>query len=195
MLGEAVEWNQTINRPSSRKMRAMEIVKAQPTSYPVVRDFYNSLIDAMNAAGLIITWIKDVYPSLDFIKSSAEKGELYLCLEEDEIAAAMVLNHDCGEAYQEASWPTEAAESEVMVIHALGVHPKFGGKGIGAKMVEEAIHLARKEGQIAIRLDVLAGNEPARRIYVNCGFKSICNVQMYYENTGLADFELFELAL
>lgn len=183
------------NGQSSRKTNSMEIVKAEPMSYMTVRDFYNSLIDAMNAAGLIITWVKDVYPSLDFIKSSAEKGELYLCLEGDEIAAAMVLNHDCGEAYQEASWPTEAAESEVMIIHALGVHPIFGGKGIGAKMVEEAIRLAKEDGLKAIRLDVLEGNEPARRIYVNCGFKSICSVQMYYENTGLADFELFELAL
>lgn len=173
----------------------MEIVKAEPTSYLEVRDFYNSLIDEMNAAGLIITWVKDVYPSLEFLKTSAERGELYLCLEDGEIAAAMVLSHECGDAYRKAPWPTEASESEVTIIHALGVHPKFGGKGIGAKMVEEAIGLAKADGKKVIRLDVLEGNKPARRIYVNCGFESICNVQMYYENTGLADFELFELAL
>ena len=82
-----------------------------------------------------------------------------------------------------------------MVIHALGVHPRFGGKGLGARMVEAAIAIARESGIKAIRLDVLEGNEPARRIYLACGFESITSVQMFYENTGLANFELFELAL
>jgi ribosomal protein S18 acetylase RimI-like enzyme len=82
-----------------------------------------------------------------------------------------------------------------MVIHALGVHPRFGGRGLGGQMVEAAIALARESGIKAIRLDVLAGNDPARRIYVAHGFESVAHVQMYYENTGLADFELFELAL
>ena len=116
-------------------------------------------------------------------------------MEGDEIAAAMVLNHDANEAYRQTQWPTSASEAEVMVIHALGVHPRFGGKSLGARMVEEAIAIARESGIKAIRLDVLEGNEPARRIYLACGFESITSVQMFYENTGLANFELFELAL
>ena len=65
----------------------------------------------------------------------------------------------------------------------------------GAEMVCAAIAMARQAGMKTVRLDVLEGNEPARKVYVKCGFVSICWRQMYYENTGLAAFELFEYAL
>ena len=107
----------------------------------------------------------------------------------------MVLNGEGNTGYADAPWPTSAEGSEVMVIHALGVHPHFGGKGLGAKMVEGAMAIARSMGAKVIRLDVLKGNVHARRIYVNLGFTSVGWVRMFYENTGLADFELFEYAL
>lgn len=157
--------------------------------------FYHSLIDGRRQAGYIITWVKDVYPSSEFLRAAAENGELYFGMEDGEIAAAMALNHDANEAYRQTQWPTSVSEDEVMVIHALGVHPRFDGKGLGRKMTEEAIAIARESGIKAMRLDVLEGNEPARRIYIACGFVSVAAVQMYYENTGLANFELFELAL
>ena len=173
----------------------MNLVQAKASDFEKAREFYHSLIDEMKQAGNIITWVKDVYPSPEFLRATAEKGELYFGMEGDEVAAAMVLNHDANEAYRQTQWPTPASEDEVMVIHALGVHPRFGGKSLGARMVEEAIAIARESGIKAIRLDVLEGNEPARRIYLACGFESITSVQMFYENTGLANFELFELAL
>lgn len=149
---------------------ALEFVQAQETEYEKVRVFYHSLIDEMQRIGNIITWVKDVYPAPEFLRASAAAGDLYLGMEDGEIAAAMVLNHDANDAYRQAQWPTPAQDSEVMVIHALGVHPRFGGRGLGGQMVEAAIALARESGIKAIRLDVLAGNDPARRIYVAHGF-------------------------
>jgi len=173
----------------------MKIIRADASSYEAVRGFYHSLIDEMKSADRIVTWVKDVYPAPEFLKESAERRELYLGIEDGQIAAAMVLNCDANEGYRDASWQVDACEGEAMVIHALGVHPRFGGRGFGAEMTRYAIDVARNAGMKAIRLDVLKGNEPARRIYVSCGFEPIGWVQMYYENTGLADFELFECAL
>ena len=173
----------------------MQAIQADKTAYAQARAFYNSLIDEMQRIGNVITWVKDVYPAPEFLQAAAEAGELYFGMEDGEIAAAMVLNHEMNDAYRLAQWPTPAADSEVMVIHALGVHPRFGGRGLGAQMVEAAIDIARKSGVKAIRLDVLEGNEPARRIYLACGFAPVVKTQMYYENTGLATFELFELPL
>ena len=173
----------------------MQLEQATPAAYEQVRAFYHSLIDEMQAAGNIITWVKDVYPSPEFLRASLQAGQLYLGMEDGEIAAAMVLNSDVNDGYAGAPWKVDAADSEVLVIHALGVHPRFGGRGLGRQMTEAAIRIARESGMKALRLDVIEGNEPARRIYVNCGFYPVSQVQMYYENTGLANFELFEFAL
>ena len=40
-----------------------------------------------------IGWKKDIYPEPEFLLDSIKKGELYICVEADMIAAAMVLNH------------------------------------------------------------------------------------------------------
>ena len=173
----------------------MQLAKATPEEYDQVRSFYHSLIDEMQAAGNIITWVKDVYPSPEFLQASLQAGELYLGMEDGDIACAMVLNHEVNDGYADAPWKVDAAANEVLVIHALGVHPRFGGKGLGRQMAEAAMRIARETGMKALRLDVLEGNDPARRIYLKCGFYPVTQVKLFYENTGLATFELFEYAL
>ena len=173
----------------------MKLEQATPESYERVRSFYHSFIDEMRTAGNIITWMKDVYPSPEFLQASLQAGQLYLGRENGEIAAAMVLNSHANDGYAGAPWRVAAAEHEVLVIHALGVHPRFGGRGLGRLMTQAAIGIARERGMKALRLDVLEGNDPARRIYVACGFYPVSQVKMYYENTGWATFELFEYAL
>lgn len=47
----------------------------------------------------------------------------------------------------------------------------------------------------AIRLDVLGGNIPASKLYESMGFKYIETLKLFYEDTGLTDFLLYELVL
>ena len=62
-------------------------------------------------------------------------------------------------------------------------------------MVEKAIDIAKRAGVKGLRLDVLKGNDTASRLYVRCGFKYVCSVQMYYENTGNAEFGIYEYVI
>ena len=62
-------------------------------------------------------------------------------------------------------------------------------------MVRFALDLARDMGRRAVRLDVLRGNLRARRLYTGMGFVRVAAVPMFYEDTGLTDFELYEYAL
>ena len=62
-------------------------------------------------------------------------------------------------------------------------------------MVQKAIELGKSAKAKAIRLDVLSGNYPAERLYRKLGFKYVDTVQMFYENSGLTDFLLFEYTL
>ena len=107
----------------------------------------------------------------------------------------MVLNHDYNESYHNYQWQTAANDSELLIIHALGVHSDFNGKGYAKAMVQKAIDIAKETDMKAIRLDVLTGNIPAEKLYQGFGFQHMATMQMYYEDTGWADFKLYEYVL
>jgi len=142
-----------------------------------------------------IGWEKDIYPAQEFLKESIKNGELYVCTEDDHIAGAMVLNHQCNDGYRKFKWQTEAAADEILVIHALGVHPAYSGKGYAKAMVKKAFEVGAEMHQKAIRLDVLGGNVPAEKLYTGLGFKYMDTLKMYYEDTGWTDYELYEYVL
>lgn len=82
-----------------------------------------------------------------------------------------------------------------MGIHALEVRPQQAGHGYAKELVGFAIKYAKENKQKSIGLDVLKGNVPAEKLYSSMSFKYICTLPMYYEDTGLTDYELYELSL
>ena len=164
-------------------------------AYGEVRSFYHSLIDNLNPERRYVGWKKDIYPSPEFLRASIDKSCRYICRDEGRIAGAMVLNHEYNENYKNCHWYTAADDSELLVIHALGVHPDFHGKGYAKAMVRKSIDIARETGMKVIRLDVLDGNIPAENLYLGMGFRYLTNVQMYYEDTGWTAFRLYEYVL
>ena len=176
-------------------MNKIEIIRATKNNYEEVRYFYHSLIDSLNPENHYVCWKKDVYPSPEFLRGSIDNGDLYVCREGEQIVGAMVLNHECNESYRNYQWQTAADNSELLIIHALGVHSDFNGKGYAKAMVQKAIDIAKETGMKAIRLDAYAGNIPAERLYQGIGFQHMATVQMYYKDTGWADFKLYEYVL
>lgn len=170
----------------------MQIRKAEIQEYHKVREFYYTLTDAMKDAEYGPGWKKDIYPSQEFLRGSIESGELYIGECDGKIIACMVLNHESNEGYQKVQWSVEANDSEVFVIHALGVHPAFSGKGVAKQMVRSVIELAQANQIKTIRLDVLKGNLPAEKAYTKIGFVCLDTIPMYYEDTGWTDYEVFE---
>jgi L-amino acid N-acyltransferase YncA len=57
-------------------------------------------------------------------------------------------------------------------VVAVYVSPKTRGSGTGKKLIEEIIHLAKELGIEQIMLDVVSGNEPAKRLYEKIGFET-----------------------
>ena len=155
----------------------MQIVKADTKDYPAVREFYYALTDEMEQAEFTPGWIRDIYPTQEYLKDSIRKGELYIGRCGEEIAACMVVNHDYNEAYRQVKW---------------SVRRKFSGRGLAKQLVQEVIDMAENSGIRTIRLDVLKGNLPAEKVYLKMGFRYVDTLPMYYEDTGITDYKAFE---
>ena len=190
--------NQGIRRVGivrENKMEYIGIRRANKDIYEEMQLFYYSLIDSLKPEQCYVGWKKGIYPSQEFIRSSIENGDLYFCRDGERIAGAMVLNHEYNESYKSYQWHTNVDDSELLIIHALGVHSDFNGKGYAKAMVQKAIDIAKETGMKAIRLDVLRGNIPAEKLYQRFGFQYMATLQMYYEDTGWTDFKLYEYVL
>ena len=168
---------------------------AKIEEYEQVIQFYYDTIDMLNKSEFSSLWKKDVYPSNAYIRQSIENGQLWVYEMDGQIISSMVLNHECNEGYRSVKWPTEFEKEEIFVIHAFGVLPSIHGKGIGSQMLKNAIEYAAKNNVKVIRLDVLADNVPAVRLYTKNGFSYVDSTCMYYEDTGWTDFKLFEYVI
>lgn len=170
----------------------LQIRSAARSDYETVKEFYYSLIDAMADAAYKPGWERDVYPTQAFLQESIANGELYIGEWEGRMVSCMVVNHKYNDGYKKIRWLVEAKDEELLVIHALGVHPDFSGRGIAKEMVRNTIALA-KEGRIrTIRLDVLGGNLPAEKAYTGLGFQYLDTIRMFYEDTGWTEFKIYE---
>jgi len=92
----------------------MIIEKATIEQYEAVKSFYHSLIDGLQDSIYDIGWKKDVYPDPDFLINSISRGELFIGITDGKIMAAMVINHESNEGYQNIDWPTKARIDEVL---------------------------------------------------------------------------------
>lgn len=173
----------------------LTIRQAHAGEFEAVREFYTVLIDRIRNTRYYPRWQIGIHPSDLMLKSAVAQGEMYLALRGKQIIGAMIVNHTAGDGYNSAAWPTGASRNEALVIHVLGVMPEDGRKGVGTAMVEAAIRLGRAQNMKAIRLDVLKGNLPAVKLYLRAGFVYVETIKLFYEVTGLSEFELYEYAL
>jgi len=177
------------------KLMELDIRKADLNQAEAVMGFYYDLIDSMRNFEFRPLWEKDVYPTRQFIYNSIKNNELFIATNDRVIMGSMIMNHICADEYSKAPWKVSAKNDETMIIHALAVLPICQGAGIGMKMVDYAIKHCKDSNMKAIRLDVLLPNKPAHKLYAKMGFAYIGKIQLFYEDTGLADFLLYELGL
>ena len=170
----------------------MKLQLASINDYESVLAFYDDVTDRTPDIGRYARWQKGKHPTAEGIMSCIQEGSLYLYKEQDAIAGAMAVTMYQGEDYHAIEWSREVADNEAAVIHILAVSPDKQGVGIGSEMVREAILLAKKKGMKAIRLDALATNTPAHKIYKRLGFEYCGKQHLYAENTGWTDFYFFE---
>lgn len=173
----------------------MQLELAKTEEFLAVRDFYWELIDLMKGDNCSVGWQKGIYPSDEYLRSSLANKELYVLRQRGKISACVILNSAWNEGYEGVTWGMECRADEVLMLHALGVHPRLQKTGLGRDMVMAVIDIARTRGKKTLRLDILARNIGARKLYEKTGFHFVTAKDMYYEDTGWTEFWLYELML
>lgn len=173
----------------------MELRRAKTDEYEQIHGFYWELIDLMQNRTDTVGWKKGIYPADDFLRESINNGEMFVLKKDSSYAACVILNSKWNEGYNGITWGIDCRKDDILIPHALGVHPRFQNMGTGKKVVNDIICFAREQEKKTIRLDILNGNIAAERLYTGAGFRFVQAKQMYYEDTGRTEFKMFELIL
>ena len=171
----------------------MKIVLATIQDYESIITFYDDVIDHTPDISHYARWSKGKHPTAEGIRAYIEEGSMYLYKEKERIVGTMAVTMYQGKDYHAIDWLQHVDDNEAAVIHILAVSPNSQGVGIGSDMIREAIVLAKMNGMKSIRLDALASNTPAHRIYERLGFEYRGKQHLFAENTGWTDFYFFEL--
>ena len=137
----------------------MEIVQAAKDNLTELMSFYSVMCNVLGEKSFLPNGDQGGFPSQAMVEESIKGGCQFIGIEDHKIVAAYILNHDCDRAYHTVHWQINAAENEVVIMHALRVLPDYSGRGYSRQLVEHAIRTARSRGWKAIRLDCIKGNE------------------------------------
>ncbi|NRD80387.1 GNAT family N-acetyltransferase [Bacillus sp. BRMEA1] len=145
----------------------MEIQPVTKNDCKKVKRFYSAITANLRSNG-VYQW-DFFYPNPFIIKNDLKKGTLFGLYEENQLAGAVVLDPKQSSKYNDLPW--EDMNGKPLIIHRLGVHPLFQGKGYGKKLVQFAESYAVKNDFTSIRFDVYAENKRALTIYEKAGYQ------------------------
>ena len=174
--------------------RAVTFSRAEASDTDDVIAFYEEMVDRQEEREYSPDWTKGVYPTAEDIASDIGAGEMYIGRIDGKIACATVLSGN-DPIYKNVNWQTEYADEEVGVIHLFGVLPEYCGMGLGSRLIQYSAGVFRQQGRKVIRLDVLKGNAGAEKLYQKNGFHFVTEAPVFYEDTGLTDYEMYEREL
>ena len=161
----------------------------------MVREKYIEVIEHTKDMNIHARWIYGQHPSDTLIQTYIDRKEMYLLMDGQNVAGMTAIAMYQGEDYHEIIWSQNLKDDEVASLHILTVAPGYQGKGVSKRMIADIISLVKKNGKKAIRLDSLASNTPARRLYGKLGFEYRGKQNLFAENTGWTDFLYYELPL
>lgn len=130
----------------------------------------------------------ELYPTAEDFSEDIKKGNLYVAVDNDKIAALYVISGESDEEYNYADWkyPNDTA----YILHRFCISPEYQNKGLGKQILLKIENQIKKMGYKSVRLDVFTENPYAQKLYRHNG----------YEVRGFADwrkgrFDLMEKIL
>ncbi len=173
----------------------IHIKKAVEADVDGIEKLYEDICDYLEMHKNYPGWKKGVYPVRFDAEKALMKNALYIARIEGKTAGTIILKHEPEDGYKKGKWLVKDDYRYIYVVYTLAVHPNFLKCGVGKELLMFAEQVARKEGCVSIRLDVVKGNIPAERLYQKCGYQLIGTVSLGYEEYGLPWYHLYEKVL
>ena len=157
-----------------------------------ILELYRAVIEKVNRSSIRLGWNIEIYPDKIFVETAVSNGEMFIMRENGRIAAAAVVNHAVNPEYDSIDWKIKGPKDKIATIHALAVIPEKQGSKMSCTMLADIEDHCRKNGDIAIHLDVIDTNIPAYKLYSRNGYKEVDRIRMYYEVVGTREFWMME---
>ena len=167
----------------------------EPNEFERIAAFYRHVIDSTPDMALYGRWIYGLHPTDEMIRGYLRSGAMYTLEHEGEIRCALAITPSQGSDYHDTPWGAALKDDEVAVVHLLCVDPNWQHQGIARRAMELGISISREMWKKAVRLDALACNTPAHRLYEALGFQHRRTAHWFADNVGWTDFYLYELIL
>lgn len=173
----------------------MEIRKCREADVAATGAFYDDVVFWLDQHINYPKWMYKIYPSESWAREMTEAGEQYICMDGQKIIGAFVLNTDPQGNYRKGHWSRDLPDGAYMVLHALAISPELQGRGLGAEVVRFCTEKAKADSYKAIRLDIVPGNLPAKKLYEKTGFRYVVDADLERGIAHIPTFSLFELNL
>ena len=171
------------------------IRKATLDDLDAISAIYDAIHDREEAGLAVIGWNRAIYPTRASGESAILAGEMYVLEEEGRVLAAAKINQKQEESYAQGTWTHEAADSEVLVLHTLVVHPEAAGRGIGTRFVAFYEECAARMACPYLRMDTNARNAAARALYKKLGYIEVSIVPCVFNGIAGVNLVLLEKTL
>lgn len=171
---------------------AFTVRKAGLSDLEAVCTFYQAVIRNLENSTNYPLWEWGVHPTGDMVRRAIENVQMSVLCQDSQIAGAAFLNEESADGYDRLSWQ---CPNRYQVIHLFAVSDDLRGTGAAGYFLKQLLENSRRDGFSSIRLDLIAGNEPARKLYLKHGFVSRGFLDLQYDNEDPLHFELMEKVL
>ena len=172
----------------------MKLLKATKLDFRRITQFYQDVIAHTEHMDIYARWVYGQHPTDELIRRYIQENTMYYCGEGGTIVSAVAVTQQ-GEDYHDVMWSIPLEDAEVSVVHLLCVASEWQKQGVAFETMTLVAELSRKMGKKSVRLDALACNTPAQRLYESLGFQRRDQRRWYADNVGWAEFFLYELVL
>ncbi len=139
-------------------------------------------------------WEVGVYPTLDDLRGFIDDGAFYVAVKDGRVAGAMVAKRGGEDGYEKVAWISPVPLDQSVIIHLFGMHPDFKGKGLARPFMRSVEQDLAAKGHRIMRLDVIADNVGAQRVYEKLGFTSCGTTWLEYPDYQ-GEFAFYEKEL
>ena len=164
----------------------MLLTKATPADFRAVCALYESVCNAMQAAGND-QWRWGEYPNEDMLQGSLDAGTLYIARENDALLCAVTIDTNFDPEYAPVNWLFGVKPG---AFHRLAIAPDQQGKGLGAQAVEAVCDVLRQQGCDTLRIDTYCENAVAQKLYGRIGMRKAGEVTFFHRELPFYCYEL-----